>query len=155
MAEASPEPIPDPANAPAVAVRLTAGPLGDAAPWRVAGCGAVVTFDGVVRPGEPRPGGGKGELSALLYESYEPMTTRELTALAAAVAAETGAAALDVEHSIGRVPVGRCSFRLRVAAAHRAEALACCTAFIDRMKRDVPLWKIPVWKEDAGASGGR
>jgi molybdopterin synthase catalytic subunit len=39
---------------------------------------------------------------------------------------------------------GQCSFRLQVASAHRAEALAAMTEFIDRLKRDVPIWKSPV-----------
>ena len=130
-------------------MRLHRGPLPDAAGWAVAGCGAVLTFEGVVRPTEP-DGGETRPLSALLYEAYEPMTTRELTRLAEAVGAEHGAAAVAVTHSVGEVPAGRCSFRLRVATPHRAAALACCAAFVDRMKRDVPLWKVSVWEEPGG-----
>ena len=128
---------------PPVAVRLHAGRLPPAAPWLPAGCGAVLTFEGVVRPTEP-DGGEPRDLSALRYEAYEPMTTRELARLAETCAAEFGAK-LDVTHSVGEVPVGACSFRLRVGTPHRAAGLACCAAFVDRMKRDVPLWKGPVW----------
>ena len=134
---------------PAVAVRLHPGPLPPAGPWDPPGCGAVLTFDGVVRPLEPDPAAPAGtaprELAALNYEAYEPMTTRELNRLADACAAEFGAV-LDVTHSAGAVPVGACSFRLRVGTPHRAAALACCAAFVDRMKRDVPLWKAPAWR---------
>ena len=126
-----------------LAVRLHHGPLPDPGPWAVAGCGALLTFDGVVRPSEP-DGAASRPLAALRYDVYEPMTTRELTALAERCAAEFGAA-IEVTHSVGAVPVGRCSFRLRAATPHRAASLACCAAFVDRMKRDVPLWKTPVW----------
>ena len=133
-----------PATPPAIsAVRLHEGPLPAAAPWSPPGCGAVLTFDGVVRGSEP-DGGTNRPLAALRYEAYEPMTTRELATLAEACAAEFEAV-LDVTHSVGDVSAGACSFRLRVAAPHRAAALACCTAFVDRMKRHVPLWKAPVW----------
>jgi molybdopterin synthase catalytic subunit len=37
--------------------------------------------------------------------------------------------------------VGQRSFRLTVHARHRAESLAAVGEFIDRMKRDVPIWK--------------
>ena len=124
-------------------VRLLDGPLTTAGPPSPPGCGAVLTFEGVVRPSEP-DGERTRPLAALRYEAYEPMTTRELTRLAAACEAEFGAT-LAVEHSVGEVPVGACSFRLHVATPHRAAALACCGAFVDRMKRDVPLWKVPVW----------
>ena len=118
----------------------------------------MLTFEGVVRPAEPagpdgpdgpaEPGGGDTRpLAALRYEAYEPMTTRELSRLAAAVGGEYGAA-LEVTHSVGTVPAGAVSFRLRVATPHRAAGLACCGDFIDRMKRDVPLWKVPVWDGD-------
>jgi molybdopterin synthase catalytic subunit len=52
-----------------------------------------------------------------------------------------GLVAILVEHSKGFVPVGQCSFRLLVAGTHRRESLAAMSEFIDRMKRDVPIWK--------------
>lgn len=116
------------------------GPLLDAEPSLVPGAGAVVTFEGVVRPGE-----GNGVIEALEYEVYEPMTGRELERLAGEVYEAYDLLAIRVEHSMGRVAVGRVSFRLRLAAAHRREALDAMDAFITRMKRDVPIWKNPVW----------
>lgn len=107
-------------------------------------CGAEVRFDGVVRGAERREGA-EGEIVALDYEAYEPMATRLLGELAATVAHEHGLAAIVALHSRGRVPVGAASFVLRVRAPHRAEALAAMAAFIDRLKRDVPIWKRAVW----------
>ncbi len=107
--------------------------------------GAIVCFEGRVRPLED----GR-ELDALRYEEYPPMTGRELRKLAGAMLAEHKLLAIGVWHSRGAVPVGACSFRLRIAARHRKEALAATDRFIDRMKRDVPLWKTPVWREAAG-----
>jgi molybdopterin synthase catalytic subunit len=123
-------------------IRLTHGALTPAAATAHPPGGAVVQFLGVVRPEED----GK-QLVALDYEVYEPMTTKELDRLAHGVAEELGVQAISVEHSVGRVPVGGISFRLTVVAGHRAAALTACGTFIDRMKRDIPLWKVPVWAE--------
>ena len=125
-------------------VHIVEGPLPPAEPWRVEGAGAVLCFEGVVRPQEE----GR-QLAALDYEEYPPMTRRELERLAHAVLGEDGLIAIRVDHSRGEVPVGACSFRLRVAAEHRKETIAAIDRFIDRMKRDVPLWKNPVWIEQA------
>ena len=124
-------------------VSLHDGPLTTIGSPSPSGCGAVLTFEGVVRPREP-DGETSRPLAGLLYEAYEPMTSAELARLTRACEQEFGAT-LAVAHSVGEVPVGACSFRLSVATPHRAAALACCGAFVDRMKRDVPLWKIPVW----------
>jgi molybdopterin synthase catalytic subunit len=61
---------------------------------------------------------------ALDYEAYEPMATRLLQRLGDELIHKHGLLALSVEHSVGRVPVGACSFRLCIAAPHRKEALA-------------------------------
>jgi molybdopterin synthase catalytic subunit len=58
---------------------------------------------------------------------------------------EFGLLAMYVEHSRGHVPVGQCAFRLSVAALHRAEGFAAMAHFIDALKRDVPIWKRPVF----------
>ncbi len=127
-------------------VRLCAGPLDPVAASPQPPGGAVVQFLGVVRPDEAgRP------IVALNYEAYEPMTSQEMLRLAQHVAQEFGVQAIHGEHSVGRVPVGAISFRLTVAAGHRAAALEACSAFIDQMKRGVPLWKVPVWTRESAA----
>src|SRR5512140_1261976 len=119
-----------------VSVSILDGPL---PPWRPPGTepgvGAVVLFEGVVREGE-----GGGVIEALDYEAYEPMARMELARLAGEVLERHGLSGVVVEHSRGRVPVGECSFRLVVTAGHRKEALAAADEFIDRLKRDVPIW---------------
>ena len=131
-------------TASAITISLVEGPLNAHALPELhdEGCGAAVVFEGIVRPVED-----ERRLRALHYQAYEPMTTRELTSLAATILERHGLARLDVQHSVGDVSAGQCSFRLRVLSAHRQEALRAMEAFIDRMKREVPLWKLPVWSE--------
>jgi molybdopterin synthase catalytic subunit len=119
-------------------VRIIDGALGTQAPVLppAAQFGAAIVFDGVVRADE----GGR-IIRALAYEVYEPMASNMLTELGREMLAKHGLVAIMVEHSRGEVPVGQLSFRLTVHALHRAEALAAVGEFIDRMKRDVPIWK--------------
>ncbi len=136
------------ATSPVVTVELRDGPLPISAVMTCPGAGATLVFEGVVRPHEA------GRLiTSLDYEAYEPMTSRQLRVLADAIVAEYGVNAVHVAHSVGRVPVGAVSFRLTVFSTHRKEGIAALDAFIDRMKRDVALWKTPVFAGDRDDSG--
>ncbi len=98
--------------------------------------GACVEFQGIVRElehGQP--------LDGLEYSVYEPMASRQLTRIFDEIAAVHPVHAITFIHRLGFVPVGEASLFIRVLAAHRGEALAFCGESIDRMKRDVPIWK--------------
>ena len=113
--------------------------------------GAALRFEGVVRRAEAdaEHGGGVREVGALDYQTYDPMAERQLAELAGEVGRKHALHSIVALHSRGRVGVGEVSFVLSVEAAHRSEALAAMAEFIDRMKRDVPIWKRPVWAERA------
>ena len=119
-----------------VEVNISEGPLPPPEPWQVEQAGAVVCFDGVVRPleqGQP--------IRGLHYQTYDPLAERELKRLAEQMLEHYGLLSARVEHSRGFVAGGACSFRLRVASSHRKEALQAMDWFIDQMKRRVPIWK--------------
>lgn len=122
-----------------VDVHIIQGPLGKPVPWQYAsGGGAVLQFEGVVRPIEQN-----AHITALDYEAYEPMASNLLRRLAEQMIARHSLIGVCVEHSTGRIRAGECSFRLRIAAYHRKEAIVAADEFIDAMKRDVPIWKLP------------
>lgn len=129
-----------------VRVEIKQGPLAPLAPDAFAGAGAVVQFEGVVRPCEEGHA-----LEALEYEAYRPMAEEMLQALAEESRAEYSLFAVLVQHSVGSVAVGERSFRLLIASEHRASSLHAMASFIDRMKRDVPIWKRPVYADSVGA----
>ncbi len=112
----------------------------------LAGAGAVVVFDGVVRSLE-----GARSITGLRYETYDPMAQHVLTALAQEALDKFGLMEIHVEHSRGLVAAGECSFRLRIASPHRREALDAMDWFIDRMKQDAPIWKTPEFSTDGDA----
>jgi molybdopterin synthase catalytic subunit len=45
-------------------------------------------------------------------------------------------------HRTGIVPVGEAAIIIRATARHRAEAFALVSGFMDRLKQDVPIWKV-------------
>jgi molybdopterin synthase catalytic subunit len=156
------------AGSPVVVARLVDGPLTPAVEravllnegWSPArdgagpasgAAGAALRFEGIVRRGEPSEahGGEERALLALDYETYDPMAEQELRSLGREIAEAHRLLSLVALHSRGRVSVGGVSFVLIVESPHRGEALAAMGAFIDRLKRDVPIWKRPVWKEPA------
>lgn len=100
------------------------------------GVGSRIRFEGIVRRLEEG-----GHLAAIDYEAYEPMAIRMLEAIANDEAQREGVRSITILHSRGRVGVGEVSFACEVRSAHRAEGIAALGSLIDRMKRDVPIWK--------------
>lgn len=99
--------------------------------------GAALEFRGVVRERE-----GERALAGLQYEAYEPMARRRLEAHLRELGAKHGCASVLFIHRLGWVPVGEASLYIRVLSAHRGEALALLAAAVDRLKQDVPIWKV-------------
>lgn len=96
--------------------------------------GAVVVFTGVVRNHD----GGQA-VSALEYSAH-PQAARFLHESCAAIAESTGLPVAAV-HRVGDLVVGDLAIVTAVAAPHRAEAFAACSALVDRIKHEVPIWK--------------
>ena len=99
--------------------------------------GAVVEFQGIVRERE-----GERALQGLHYEAYETMARRQLEKIFQQLGAGHPVQAVQFIHRLGWVCVGEASLFVRVLSSHRAEAFAFCCAAIDRMKEDVPIWKV-------------
>lgn len=106
--------------------------------------GARLVFEGIVRRAE-----GVGHVIALSYEAYEPMASRMLHRIASDVLAAHSLSSIQIEHSRGLVPVGAASLRVIIDSPHRQESLAAMGELIDRLKKDVPIWKMPVWQPPA------
>lgn len=99
--------------------------------------GAVVEFWGLVREME-----GERALAGLHYEAYESMARSEFDKIDRELRATFAIEDALVIHRLGWVLVGEASLYTRVLAKHRGAALGFCGALIDRMKQDVPIWKI-------------
>ncbi len=111
-------------------------------------CGAVVTFEGVVRLTEDgRP------LQALNYEHHAQMAHGELEKVGVEALERFDVARIACAHRVGRVTVGEASVVVVVGADHRAAAFEACRYVIDALKRTVPIWKAPAFAQPDGAPG--
>jgi molybdopterin synthase catalytic subunit len=98
--------------------------------------GAVNVFLGVTRNHHD----GRAVLG-LEYHGYEDMAQSQLEHVANGVASEFGLTRLMVVHRLGKVGIGEVSLVVAAAAHHRQHVLNGTLAMIDRLKRDVPIWK--------------
>ena len=101
------------------------------------GCGALVTFVGMVR-GDWQ---GSRQVRALFYDAYAEMAERQVERLVAEARARWSLEAAVVQHRLGVVEVGGISVIVVVAAQHRAEAYAASQFLLERIKHEVPIWK--------------
>ena len=53
----------------------------------------------------------------------------------------------SIAHRFGRMEIGDISLVVAVASPHRAEAFAACQYVVDRIKKDVPIWKKEVFQD--------
>ena len=99
--------------------------------------GASVEFLGIVRELEQG-----NALAGLQYEAHESMARRHLERIFDELAVAHPCATVEFIHRLGWVPVGEASLFVRVLSSHRGEALRFVADAIDRMKADVPIWKV-------------
>lgn len=80
-------------------------------------------------------------ITALEYKAYSPMAETEMRRIIAGLAGDHLCLFARVIHRIGSVSVGEAAIYVGIAARHRAEAFALLAGFMNRLKRDVPIWK--------------
>jgi molybdopterin synthase catalytic subunit len=136
-----------PAHAPAVAplilVGVCDGPVAAEPLNWPADCGGECVFLGRTR-GDTHAE--FGPLQRLEYEVYEPMALKLLEAMAREAAAQWDCRAVRVVHARGAVGLGEASVVIQAATPHRAESFAACRYLIDRLKRELPVWKHEIWE---------
>ena len=98
--------------------------------------GAIVLFCGVVRNHDA----GRAVVG-LTYESYEGMAVEKLREICEEVASQYEVGDIAVAHRVGALGIGEASVGIAVAAAHRDAAYKASREVIERLKREVPIWK--------------
>ncbi|MBS1263529.1 MAG: putative molybdopterin synthase [Methanonatronarchaeales archaeon] len=104
--------------------------------------GAIVTFTGVVRSST-----GDREVDHLEFESYEEVSESELRRLEEELRNRDGVVDVRMHHRTGRIDVGEDIVHIVVASGHRDRGFEVCREAIDRLKREVSLWKKEVTKD--------
>ncbi len=98
--------------------------------------GAVVTFEGVVRNNT------KGrETSHLEYEGYEGMALDRMRRIGREVVQQFSVGRIGIIHRLGSLQIGEASVVIAVSAPHRKPAFDAALEAINRLKREVPIWK--------------
>ena len=115
-------------------------------------CGALLLFLGNVRNHH----GGK-TVVRLSYSAYESMARERLRRIVDDLESDGREAGLRVAivHRLGEVPIGEPSVVIAVASAHREAAYDASRTALERLKREVPIWKREtyddggeVWREE-------
>jgi len=105
------------------------------------GRGGIVTFTGTVR--DETHG---RRVVRLEYEAYREMAEKKLAEIGASVAAAHGAE-VAIVHRVGVLSPGDAAVVIACAAPHRTAAFRACEACIERLKKDVPIWKREVFED--------
>ncbi|MGH2906392.1 MAG: molybdenum cofactor biosynthesis protein [Solirubrobacterales bacterium] len=100
------------------------------------GAGAVVTFTGTTR-----------DVDKLHYEAYEEMAQLRIEQIVTDLMQVYKLESIAIEHRVGEVPLNEPSVIVAVSARHRPAAFTAAREAIDRIKAEVPIWKLEV---DAG-----
>jgi molybdopterin synthase catalytic subunit len=148
-------------GAPSLASRraaLTDGPIDAAAVAAAVSApsrGAVLLFLGTVR-------GSRGErpVVGLTYSAYRPMAEERLARIVEELEAGGDDLRLAIVHRLGDVPVGEASVAIAAASPHRAAAYEASRVALERLKREVPVWKRErygdggaEWREEEALAG--
>lgn len=106
--------------------------------------GAVVVFEGVVRNNT------KGRPTRFLeYECYESMALAGMAAIGRQIAAQYPIGRIAMLHRLGRLEIGEASVAIVVTAPHRKGAFEAALDGINRLKREVPIWKKEYFEDGA------
>lgn len=100
------------------------------------GAGSQVEFRGVVRGEE-----NGAPISALRYEIYPAMAEKVIREIISDLTHSGPCLRVIVIHRHGIVPVGEAAIYLRVDSKHRGEGIRLLEEFMNRLKKDVPIWK--------------
>ncbi|MBV8810871.1 MAG: molybdenum cofactor biosynthesis protein MoaE [Acidobacteriaceae bacterium] len=98
--------------------------------------GAVVVFEGVVRNNT------KGRATTHLeYQCYEAMAIEQIARIGREIASQFAIGRIGMIHRLGRLEIGEVSVTVVATAPHRKPAFDAALEGINRLKREVPIWK--------------
>ena len=98
--------------------------------------GAVVVFEGVVRNNT------KGRPTMYLeYECYQGMAIQQIERIGEEIVTQFAIGHIAIVHRLGRLQIGEASVVVVTTAPHRKPAFEAALEGINRLKREVPIWK--------------
>ncbi len=123
-------------------------------------CGAVLLFLGTVRDCSRRRDEAAAAVLKLTYTAYRPMARQALERIAADLERATEGLRVAIVHRLGEIPVGEPSVAIATTARHRAAAYDASRQALERLKSEVPIWKLEhyidgnaAWREEESLAG--
>ena len=99
-------------------------------------CGAVVSFEGLVRNhNEGR------SVTSLEYDAHPTLALKEGRRVLEETLARFAITRAIAAHRIGHLGIGEVAVAVYVSSPHRGDAFAACRSLIDEIKARVPIWK--------------
>lgn len=80
-------------------------------------------------------------VTGIEYTAYERLAETRLGAIVADLEGQHDGLRLAIVHRLGRLAVGESSIAIVTASAHRTAAYEANRTALERVKREVPIWK--------------
>ncbi len=118
-------------------IQFLSSPIPRPVAWPLDGeAGALAEFYGTIRNEENGL-----PISGIEYEIYHRMAECEIHRIIGHLTREFPCQRVVVIHREGLVPVGEAAIYVGARARHRQAAFGFLAAFMDHLKKDVPIWK--------------
>ena len=101
--------------------------------------GALACFVGVVR--EDPVHGSDGKVTRLEYEAYADVALKRMEQIRSDAKKRNGIVEVAIHHVIDSLGVGEPSLFVVVLGKHRQEVFPTLSETVERVKREVPIWK--------------
>jgi len=112
---------------------------------RSAANGASALFIGRVRADKIK---GK-KVKMIEYSSYDGMAEKIMSRIEKAIIRKYKLRKLMIKHCIGKVPAGEVAILVCAEAGHRKEAIRAMDEAVERIKKEVPIWKKEVFEDSS------
>jgi len=140
-------------DAAASRVALVDGPIDSGATTAAVarhGAGAVVVFHGTVRDHHR-----ERRVTHLTYDAYRSMALEAIGRIARDLEESDPQLTVGITHRLGEVPAGEASVVIAVSSPHRSAAYDASRRALERLKTEVPIWKLEhyadggeTWREE-------
>jgi molybdopterin synthase catalytic subunit len=109
--------------------------------------GAIACFLGVVREDSVRETNDK--VTHLEYEAYAEVALKRMEEIRKDMCKRSGIIEVSIHHVIDRLKVGEPSLFVAVLGTHRQEVFPVLSETVERVKKEVPIWKKEFTSKDS------
>lgn len=85
---------------------------------------------------------------AISYTHHEILADEALYQIREDIFAQYNLTCMHIYHSIGKVNAGEICLFVFTSAPHRADAIHACSAIVERIKKEVPIWGKEIFADE-------